>query len=147
MARRYAPHRRRPVSPVCQRGASRDVRNWLQATLDEDVIQRTLLDHFEKRCRPGVVIFHIPNGGLRDLITGKKMKALGVKEGMPDLGVVIGSVTHYLELKRIGGVLSEAQERTIADLRAAGAPVEVAYGLDAGIAQLERWGAIQVAAA
>ena len=30
-------------------------------------------------------LFHIPNGGYRDIVTGSRMKRAGVKKGVPDL--------------------------------------------------------------
>jgi hypothetical protein len=142
MVRGYAP-KPRAVSPVSKRRASRDMRRWLQSTVGEDTIQLTLIAHFNMRRKPGVLFFHIPNGGLRNLLEAKKLKAMGVVAGMPDMGFLSAGVTHYLELKTINGVLSAEQERMIAALRAAGAPAEVAFGLDAGVAQLERWGLIR----
>jgi len=44
-----------------------------------------------------------------------------------------------LELKAEGGRVSDIQRITHERLRRAGAEVEVAFGLDEAIAQLERW--------
>ena len=50
-------------------------------------------------------LHHIPNGGARDAITGAKLKAEGVKPGVPDLCLPIPIGCYhglYIELKRPG---------------------------------------------
>jgi hypothetical protein len=142
MARGYSP-RSSFAQPVCKKRVGLSVRKWLQSSLNEDAVQQAVIAHFNARCRPGVVLYHIPNGGKRDRVTGSKLKLLGTLPGMPDLGIIIQSVTHYLELKTERGVLSDDQKQTIARLRDAGAPVAVAFGIDMAIEQLRQWGAIQ----
>ena len=56
----------------------------------------------------GVRIFHIPNGGHRAISVGKKMKAEGVKPGVPDLYIPAWKI--WIEMKRVkGGKLSDDQ--------------------------------------
>jgi hypothetical protein len=56
----------------------------------------------------GVRIFHIPNGGHRAISVGKKMKAEGVKPGVPDLYIPAWKI--WIEMKRAkGGKLSDDQ--------------------------------------
>lgn len=48
-------------------------------------------------------LFAIPNGGLRDKITAAKLRATGVKSGVPDICLPIpmdGNYGLYIELKR-----------------------------------------------
>lgn len=59
---------------------------------------------------------HVPNGGARDKITGARLKAAGVKRGVPDLLIFDRPPKHpdlcgaAIELKRRdGGVLSSEQ--------------------------------------
>ena len=50
---------------------------------------------------PGVRIFHIPNGGHRAISVAKKMKAEGVKAGVPDLYIPAWKI--WIEMKRVKG--------------------------------------------
>lgn len=62
---------------------------------------------FELQFR-GVWIFHIPNGGHRAISVAKKMKADGVKPGVPDLYVPRWKL--WIEMKRQkGGRISKDQ--------------------------------------
>jgi hypothetical protein len=83
---------------------------------------------------------HYPAGGYRRPVEARILKALGVKAGVPDLLLVRNGQLFGLELKAPGGRLNEAQDLTIPAMRAAGALVEVAIGLDAALDQLQRWG-------
>ena len=62
-------------------------------------------------------LFAIPNGGMRDKITAAKLKAEGVKLGVPDMCLPVSrSIYHglFIELKKLkGGVLSKEQEHWI----------------------------------
>lgn len=91
-------------------------------------------------------LYAIPNGGLRDKATAGKLKAEGVKRGVPDifLPLIVGTWAGlYVELKRpetkkVGtrkaeiiaqpaGATSEAQDDWIGYLRSAGYGVAVAF--------------------
>jgi hypothetical protein len=67
------------------------------------------------------------------------MKGLGVKAGVPDIIAIRHGRAFALELKAPGGRLTPAQLDAHEGLRAAGAVVAVAYGLDEAVAQLEDW--------
>ena len=75
-----------------------------------------------------------PNGGLRDKRTAARLKAEGVKPGVPDVTVAIargGFHGLWLELKRQrGGTVSKEQKRVHGALRAAGYRVEVCVGAE-----------------
>jgi hypothetical protein len=109
----------------------------------EDIIQRAVFEHLRVRCAPGVYAFHVPNGGARSLIEGAILKGLGVRAGVPDLIAVKDGRTYALEIKRPGGRLTAVQNAAHAALRAAGAEVAVAYGIDAAIAVCEDWGLLR----
>lgn len=56
----------------------------------------------------GVRIFHIPNGGHRAMTVAKKLKAEGVKPGVPDLYIPAWKI--WIEMKRQkGGKVSDDQ--------------------------------------
>lgn len=58
-------------------------------------------------------IYHIPNGEMRHPAIAAKLQAAGVKPGVPDLHLPVGSNGYhslYIEMKRlVGGKLSKAQ--------------------------------------
>ena len=124
-----------------QRPTRADVRP--RRSRPEDLIQRALFEHLGVRCAPGVYAFHVPNGGARSLIEGAILKGLGVRAGVPDVIAVRDGRTYGLEVKAPGGRLTAAQNAAHAALRAAGAEVAVAYGIDAAIAVCEDWGLLR----
>jgi len=75
---------------------------------------------------PGTLILAIPNGGKRDIVTAKKLQMEGVTPGVPDLFVPAWSC--WIEMKKPGGRLSEAQKNMIEHLEGIGHTVIVAYG-------------------
>jgi len=100
------------------------------------------------------LMFAIPNGGARDKITASKLKAEGVKAGVPDIFLPVpmhrytdsrlNAAGLFIELKRpkaIGitkGSTQENQDDWIDKLREQGYKVVVAYGwLEAKSAILE----------
>jgi hypothetical protein len=105
----------------------------------EDEIQRAIFAHLASRGAKDVVAFAVPNGGYRRTTEAAIMKGLGVKAGIPDIIAIKGGQMFGLELKTTSGRVSEAQRETIAALRAAGAIVATAFGLDDALAQLEQW--------
>src|SRR4051812_14240275 len=79
---------------------------WLDGNPDRNGVPRVT-----PALAPGVVYFHVPNGGNRDAAEGKRFKEIGVKAGVPDL-VFLGYQRFFcLELKEPGGKgsLSPAQ--------------------------------------
>ena len=75
---------------------------------------------------PGTLIFAIPNGGKRDIVTAKKLQMEGVVPGVPDL--FVPELRLWIEMKKPGGRLSEAQKNMIEHLEGIGHTVIVAYG-------------------
>jgi len=79
-------------------------------------------------------VFAIPNGGLRNVVVAKKMKAEGVKPGVPDLFFTLARGGYhglFIEMKRIkGGSTSKDQKDKIERLRNCGYKVDVCKGFD-----------------
>jgi transposase len=67
------------------------------------------------------------------------LSGLGTARGTPDLLIVADGKAHFLELKSAGGRATDAQRQCHEALRAAGAVVAVAHGIDQALAQLEVW--------
>lgn len=80
---------------------------------------------------PNVLAFAIPNGGVRHPAVAKKLKAEGVKAGIPDIFIADGKPGLFIEMKEPKkGSLSKNQKEVIPRLKAAGYPVVVCYGWD-----------------
>ena len=94
---------------------------------------------------PGVFWFAVPNGGKRDPVTGRVMKAEGVRTGVHDLGLIIKGQPYFLEVKKENGKLSQAQRELRVEIEAAGGVWAVAKGLDEALQLLEEWGAMRPA--
>lgn len=80
------------------------------------------------------LVFAIPNGGKRDAKTAMILKNMGVRAGVPDVFISVprgGAHGLFVELKKVGGKLSDDQDRIIEALRAQGYRVEVCEGLEA----------------
>ena len=103
----------------------------------EAQIQRAVIAHLRQRGAAGVFAFHVPNGGYRKPVEAAIFKSLGVVSGTPDIFVVASGRTYALELKADGGRLTESQRACHETLRAAGADVGVAVGIDEALSWLE----------
>jgi hypothetical protein len=93
-------------------------------------------------------LFAIPNGGPRDKITAGKLKAEGVKKGVPDvlLPLPIGRWAGlFIELKRMktdtqrAGTTSDDQDDWTGYLRGVGYGVAVAFGWREAAKQLQSY--------
>lgn len=75
-------------------------------------------------------LYHIPNGELRHKAVAVKLKAAGVKKGIPDTFLSVarkGFHGLYVEMKRADGDTSPEQDQWILALRLQGYQVSVAY--------------------
>lgn len=103
-------------------------------------------------------IFAIPNGGLRDKVTAAKLKAEGVKDGVPDTFLPLPRSVWaglFIEMKRPGttkagkrkavvidqqaGATSAAQDDWTGFLRSAGYGVAVAFSWDEAAKQIREY--------
>ena len=81
---------------------------------------------FRNRYR-GVLIFHIPNGGARHIVTGKRLQEEGAVAGIPDL--FIPEWLCWIEMKRKdGGTVSFEQKRIHEYLKKIGHTVIIGNG-------------------
>lgn len=79
------------------------------------------------------VMFAIPNGGARHPATGKRMKAEGVKRGVPDIFLPVARGAYhglFIELKVPGGRVTPEQEEWRMRLLEQGYLHHVAYGFE-----------------
>lgn len=86
------------------------------------------------------LLYHVPNGGSRNLVEAARLKAQGVRPGVPDICLPVaraGLHGLYIELKRRrGGRLSGDQRAWIEALRRAGYRALVCEGFDAARAAI-----------
>lgn len=89
------------------------------------------------------LMHHIPNGGKRDKIAAAKLRAQGVKRGIPDIFLPVprgGAHGLYIELKRAdGGTLSAEQKEIIPKLLKQGYEVAVCHGAEQAISVITRY--------
>ena len=90
-----------------------------------------------RKTHPSFRIFHIPNGGTRDIRTAARLKTEGVSAGVPDL--FIPALALWIEMKRAnGGVVSPEQESWIAYLRGYGYIVDICNGCNRAIEAVQK---------
>ena len=81
------------------------------------------------------LMYHIPNEGKRTRGTGGRMRAEGLKKGVPDICLPVargGAHGLYIEMKRqAGGRITPEQSRWMDDLHAQGYEVALCRGWEA----------------
>jgi hypothetical protein len=104
-------------------------------------------DLLRAHCLPDWRWTHIPSGEKRPERAGAKLKAMGVRRGWPDFILVspYGSV-RFLELKRSGGKLTEAQNEFRLWCINHGVPHVVAWTMDQVLAAFDNWGCLRIKA-
>lgn len=89
------------------------------------------------------MLYHIPNEGKRSQRTGARMKAEGMKCGVPDICLPVARGEHhglYIELKRRrNSKVTKEQLDWIADLVAQGYVAAVCRGCDEAISLITRY--------
>lgn len=102
----------------------------------EHAEQVNLMQWWSLQCRrfgiPEQLLFAIPNGGQRNIITAKRMKDEGVRAGIPDLFLAVPRGKFhglFVEMKKTrGGVVSDAQKACMEMLSNNGYCVTVCHG-------------------
>ncbi len=111
--------------------------------LSEHDEQTLLIKWFDLQYRGRIVLFAIPNGGQRNLLVAKKMKAEGVRAGVPDLFLAVarhGFAGLFIEMKRVkSGYVSQTQKEMISRLENAGYKCIVCKGFDHAKAEIEEY--------
>ena len=83
------------------------------------------------------MLYACPNGGLRNITTAVRLKATGVKAGVPDVCLPVPSGKYhglYIEMKRVkGGQLSQFQRSWLQALSKQGYLAVVAHGANEAI--------------
>jgi hypothetical protein len=95
--------------------------------------------------RPDWQWCHIPSGELRNKRTAAKLKAMGTRPGWSDFILISpAGILHALELKRVGGVLSDRQEDFATWCGLCGVPHRVARNVGEALAAFSAWGCLRV---
>jgi hypothetical protein len=79
---------------------------------------------------PGLLIFHVPSGELRNPITAIKLKRMGVVPGVADFLMFVNGHNVAIELKDKGGAQSMAQKHFQQQWEACGNVYEIARSLE-----------------
>lgn len=79
----------------------------------EDALQAKIVVWFKNnyQMQGKGLIFSVPNGGTRNVVEAKKLKATGLTAGVSDLIVVLPSKVLFIELKTEKGIQSESQKK------------------------------------
>lgn len=89
------------------------------------------------------LMYHVPNEGKRSAATGRKLRAEGLRAGVPDVVLPVargGQHGLYIEMKRTqGGRVSPAQAEWIEALAAQGYRAVICRGLDAARREILRY--------
>lgn len=76
------------------------------------------------------LLFHVPNGGKRNVMEAARFKAMGVKTGVPDLCLPVprgGYAGMYIEMKYGNNMPTDKQKEWIKDLKEQGYKVTVCW--------------------
>lgn len=89
------------------------------------------------------LMYHVPNEGKRTRATGGRMRAEGLKRGIPDVCLPVPRCGYhglYIEMKRQrGGKVTEEQADKISKLRAQGYRVEICKGFHPAADLIEQY--------
>lgn len=95
---------------------------------------------YEAQRYPGIeLMFHIPNGGYRDKATAVRLKAAGVKPGVPDIFLPVprgGCAGLFVEMKVGANRPTKDQLRYLDELMHQGYAVAVCYGYEEAVAAI-----------
>lgn len=91
---------------------------------------------------PTILLFAIPNGGNRNIVTASILKAEGVLSGVPDLFLAKGIFPYnglFIEMKSLKGKLSENQKEVIKKLEERFYKVVVCNSFDSFKTEIENY--------
>jgi len=128
-----AAHKRRPAAAAQARETPSE---------DEEQIMLFAWAAWRMRTMPELNwLYHIPNGGSRNRAEAGKLRAMGVRQGVPDVALDVARGEWHglrIELKRRdGGRLSAAQQIWLRQLTQHGYRAEVCRGWEAAAQVIE----------
>ena len=103
---------------------------------EEHYIQSTFVQWFRLNHKRHIV-YAVPNGDKRSMLTAVRLKKEGVLAGVPDLHILLDNgKSFFLEIKTEKGKLNKNQKSTISEIEKRGYAVLVCYGIDDIIKQV-----------
>ncbi len=117
----------------------------MQEHMSESEEQSLLFDMtalFSRKYPDLNLLFHIPNGGKRDIRTAVKLRAEGVKPGVPDLFLPVARGKYhglFVELKVGKNKTSKYQDEWLAKLTEQGYKAIVCYSADKAFTVIEAY--------
>jgi len=126
---------------ICPKGSKKDA---LGGRVAEHAIQKAIaryLLHLELQGK--LLYFAIPNGGARHIAVAAKMKAEGVRAGVPDLMILTNGIPRFLEVKTDRGDLSEKQKEWFAHLDGQGVDCALVRSITDVENVLKEWGILE----
>ena len=112
----------------------------------EHALQVAVCQYMDVALRPGLYYLAIPNGGLRNISTARKLKAEGVRAGVADLQIMLDqgrSARPGSSFKVKGGSLSPVQKAFRDVCHALGHPWAMAKTVDEAKEFLTAIGAVR----
>ena len=110
----------------------------------EHTLQVKLCKWLTENAYPDILWFAVGNGELRHVNVALRLKAEGVRPGVPDLCFLLpNGQTGWLELKAKGGALSDAQKGFAAKAKTLGHRWTVTRSLSDAAVVLKYWGVVK----
>ncbi len=116
------------------------VRKRSEATEQERVISWARWN--ETKCKELKLLHHVPNGGRRDKLEAARLKAQGVKAGVPDLCLPVPRDKFhglYIEMKFKNNTTTENQKWWLKELKKQGYKTAVCWSAEEAINLLEKY--------
>ena len=113
---------------------------------EEHEIQKAICEYLDIR---NICYWAVPNGGKRSKAEAGRLKAEGVKSGVPDLCLIYDGMYYGLEVKKPAtstpkGYLSKNQKKFQESIRLAGGEVKTVYSVADVILWVNTWGMLSV---
>jgi hypothetical protein len=109
--------------------------------MNEHQIQVAVVTWFRMQY-PKLILFAIPNGGMRNMGTAIKLKNEGVLAGVADLFLMSPNKTHhglFIEMKAAKGKLSDSQKYFLEQAKAIGYASCVCYSFNEAQAAINNY--------
>jgi len=117
-----------------------------QELASEAQIHTAIVELLQRTAAPGVVFWHCPNGGKRNVVEAKKLKGMGVLAGVADLQISIpGRMMVFLEIKGPKGRVEKSQIAFLDAMACNGHVAHIVRSVKAAEEILKFVGAIRVA--
>lgn len=130
-------HKHKKLIRMEQRG---EINSMTEAQHQANVIKWSQQPAIRSKWPELAMLYHIPNGGSRDVIEARHLKQQGVKAGTPDLHLPVARGKYhslYIEMKSEKGKTTAYQDWWIDALNRAGNCARVCHGWEEAVNVLE----------